>query len=526
MNIRDRILLRLNQPQNIFVAFLRFLNVKYTSLYSNQYYNDHPDKYNFYGISRMLSEYNVENMGVRFIDRAKSLKEIDTPFLAHAGNEFVVVIEKTTEHVSYLWHDKMITLTFDKFLEIWSGTAIIAEADENSVEPNFYLNRKRDFFFFIEYFVIALTLFALFFYFYGIKNEIKWVAVMFVNLIGLVAAALLLLKQLKVQGQFIDNICSLLLTHSDCNTILDTKASKLFNLISWSEIGTGYFLTNIFLMMFARELLPTMFILNLLTLPYTLWSVGYQKFVAKQWCALCLIVQCMLWMIFFAGLFYGLFPTILNGGKILFLSAFYLFFILGINISTRFLSDLIKNKNVYYELKSLKYRDDIFLSLLKKELYCDSYRVSSTILFGNTQSGNIITIISNPHCNPCAMMHSRVNVMSDKNQCGIQYVFTSFSTELDESCLYLIALYQQYTIGEFTGILKEWFDYGKLNRHTFYRKYPVDITSETVLNEYDRHKNITDKLNVISTPTIFFNGYRLPDIYKIEDLEYFLNVKL
>lgn len=526
MNIQKKILYIFNRPQNIFVTFLRLLNVKCTNWYSNQFYNDYPDKYNFYGLSRMLAEYNVKNVGIRVKDKKQSLTVLDTPFIAHVGNDFVVVNKMTGDRVYYLWHDKQISIVLDKFLNIWSGSVLIADVDENSGEPNYESNRKQELFVFLERGVIVFAIIYMLFYFYNIYGgEIAFGLLLLMNFIGGIVSGLLLLKQLKIQGKYIDNICSLLLPHSDCNSILEGKATKLFNILSWSEIGFGYFVSNIFIMLFLPDLFLVIPVLNIFTLPFTFWSVWYQKFVAKQWCALCLVVQCILWSIFFVNLFFGLFLFIDNWLGLLFVCNLYMLIVLSINLSARFLSNMIKNENVSYELKSLKSNKDVFLFLLKKGVYCDFYKLSSNILFGDLQSVNMITVITNPHCNPCAMMHKRINSMINSNKCCIQYVFTSFSEELDESCLFLIALYQQRTIGDFTKILTEWFEFGKFDSGSFYQRYPVNITTDMVLGEYDKHKKMINMLNVVSTPTILFNGYRLPEFYKIEDLGYFSNVK-
>ncbi len=41
---------------------------------------------------------------------------------------------------------------------------------------------------------------------------------------------------------------------------------------------------------------------NLLCLPFTFWSIWYQKFRARVWCTLCVSVQCSLWLLFFCYL--------------------------------------------------------------------------------------------------------------------------------------------------------------------------------------------------------------------------------
>ena len=44
---------------------------------------------------------------------------------------------------------------------------------------------------------------------------------------------------------------------------------------------------------------------NLICLPFSFWSVWYQKIRAHAWCTLCLCVQSMLWLLFFCYLFGG-----------------------------------------------------------------------------------------------------------------------------------------------------------------------------------------------------------------------------
>ena len=49
--------------QNTFVTLLDLLKVKHTEEFSNRYFNEHPHKYNLFGLSKMLSDYGAENAG-------------------------------------------------------------------------------------------------------------------------------------------------------------------------------------------------------------------------------------------------------------------------------------------------------------------------------------------------------------------------------------------------------------------------------------------------------------------------------
>jgi len=54
--------------QNTFTAFLDLLKVKHTKEFSDRYFNEHPHKYNLFGLSKMLSDYGVENAGTRMLN--------------------------------------------------------------------------------------------------------------------------------------------------------------------------------------------------------------------------------------------------------------------------------------------------------------------------------------------------------------------------------------------------------------------------------------------------------------------------
>ena len=62
---------------NILTSFLKALHVKYTSDYAEKLYEEHPHKYNLYGLSKMLEEYGIANAGVRIND--KNIHSLETP---------------------------------------------------------------------------------------------------------------------------------------------------------------------------------------------------------------------------------------------------------------------------------------------------------------------------------------------------------------------------------------------------------------------------------------------------------------
>jgi len=72
-----------------FTVFLDLLGVKYTGSFSSEYFNEHPHKYNLYGLSKMLSDYGVENAVIRVAGKEQALPDIKIPFIALFGGDGV-----------------------------------------------------------------------------------------------------------------------------------------------------------------------------------------------------------------------------------------------------------------------------------------------------------------------------------------------------------------------------------------------------------------------------------------------------
>ena len=117
---------------------------------------------------------------------------------------------------------------------------------------------------------------------------------------------------MHIHSQYADKICSLF-SKKDCNNVLESEAAKLWGVFGWSEIGLGYFASNVLIAIFVPKAISILALINILALPYSFWSVWYQKVKARQWCPLCLIVQVLLWSIFVLNLLFGFIQPSLFG---------------------------------------------------------------------------------------------------------------------------------------------------------------------------------------------------------------------
>ena len=290
---------KMKNRQNPFITLLDLLKVKHTNDFSNKYFNEHPHKYNLFGLSKMLSDYGVENVATKIADKEKDIAAIETPFIAHFGGDFAVVHKVEEDKVSFLWRANEHVLPVSEFSEAWTGIILLAESSEQSIEPDYKEHKKKVRLNFLKEAALlsACSLILLLTFIHQIQlfsNSVtqlfNYSIILFLNLAGVYISYLLLLKQMHVQSQYADKICSLF-KQNDCNHVLESKAAKLWGIFGWSEIGLGYFSANVLALLFFPASISCIALINILTLPYSFWSVWYQRTKAKQWCVLCLFVH-------------------------------------------------------------------------------------------------------------------------------------------------------------------------------------------------------------------------------------------
>lgn len=514
---------------NILTAMLQHLGVKYTSEYANKLYNEHPYKENMFGLSMMLSTYGIKNMGIRV--KKEDIDKLPVPFVAHLNDQFATVYKVKNRRIHYAIGEIDMTINEEIFREMWTGTVLIAEASPEPQEPNYKSNLKKQILHQWQR-ILCITMIAICFILTYKANKLyddpETTIMLCLNLIGVYIGYLLVLKQMHIQSKYADKVCTLL-KRGDCNNILESSAAKLFGIVSWSELGLCYFSTNIFILLVFPNLLPYYALINICVLPYSLWSIWYQKYRAKQWCPLCLCVQVLFWMIFAGNFYWGWIVNLdFKAEDIVWICVIYSSPYLILDIAIPNIERARQATYTTQAMNSIKMRDDVFSTILKQQTHYTIDKNTSQILLGNKESDILITILTNPHCEPCADMHRKIHTLLQDvgDKICIQYIFTSFSNEFETSNKFLIAIYLYKPIEEATNIYEKWYRDKKYKKESIFEEYSLDLQSEEVIAENNKHYLWKEKNKLHATPTVLFNGYYLPDTYKIEDIKYFTNLKI
>lgn len=510
--------------QSLFLRYVKSLGVAHTSEYTERIFQEHPYKYSLYGLSKLLAKYHVPNEALRLKDKSV-ISSMDVPFIAEASHDLVIVKRVDNGQVCYDWYGEDITLPTDEFMRMWTGVVLIAHPDALSAEPEYALHKKAHDVERMKRIAIFVCLIGLLTYL-GIENAVfsSWVLCLMAlsNVVGAYLSYLLLQKQLHIQSDTADRICNLW-KKSSCNNVLETPAAKLLGSVGWSEVGFAYFTTNVAVCFLCPSWVGYLGGLSVLSLVYAAWSIWYQAVKARSWCPLCLLVQGVFVVQAIVSFSYSyqqwrdVWHSFIDI-EVVVLFICYALFLLLLNRLTSQLADTDQAVQWKYKYNSLKAREDVFHALQVNQPVYDISEASS-LFFGKADASKTITVFSNPYCNPCAMMHKRLNGLLEED-CRVQYVFTYFSEELSNVNKYIIAAYQTLGAEKAWNLLTAWYDGGKSQRDDFFKKLHLTIESTLVEQEFHRHEAWRELTHFNATPTLLVNGQQLTAPYQVEDLFY------
>lgn len=410
------------------ICFLRLLKVNVNNTTVDETLQNHPDWPTFLSLSDSLTKWNIPN-GVGKTDGTE-IDQIPTPFIAHTNNQEapLAIVTTVTDNtiVYYLKNpNKTNTESREDFLKKWNGVYLIAEPNEHSGETNYEANKRKAFFNSLVPVCAIITIIAISFLFLykniGVADSSLSVTGIYLQYIlllaGIAVATLLLWYEIDKNNPLLQKVCTGI-TNGNCNAILTGKQSKVFEWLSWSEVGFFYFTGGLLLMIFMHEKsLSILAWLNILALPYPVFSIYYQWRVAKQWCVLCLAVQALLVLgginVIASGFLFPL-PNL----SVSFLLSAALLYLLPVFIwytCKPFVLQLQQGKNTKREYLRIKFNTEIFETLLRKQKQITIPTDGLGIDLGNPGATNTLIKVCNPYCGPCAKAHPKIEELLEQN---------------------------------------------------------------------------------------------------------------
>lgn len=467
----------------------------------------------------------------------EGLLESRKPAIVHwkAENEekFVLVIEVTPESVTYYdaTNQKTTIISKDDFCKFWTGALILSEKkeDQKAAVSNTAIR---------AFWVYGLVLVAILIVFItGYRNSSGAVSIIFAvfllffKIAGVWITAYIIRHEAGFFNLPFDNFCNKL-EFFDCNKVLDSNASKLFNKFPLSDIGLVYFSTGFFAILISvlsgihNEILLFLFNIAVGVIPFVLFSILYQKFIVKKWCPLCLSVM---GLVVLENLLFLLYP-----GKTITIT--YSLFLGYLFLTSMLLSipmvlsykNLINAQGDAFRQKlqnlQLKRNPAVIVSLFNNQKKTEIPQTHS-IVIGNQESPLVITTLLSPLCKPCKRIVLEIlKLIKNYPESFLwQIRFDGIEKEVYNPINRIQLHIKQLCDNEQDDsakiqIIKDW--YSRQSFQWFAERYPIDkIAPETIVGLAEQI-NDNARLNVTRVPILWINNRMLPQEYAVLDIPF------
>ena len=525
--------------------FCDHLNIKITATTLQKELVQHPDYPSLAAVGDVFNRYKLLNEAIKI--PVEYLDQVPVPFIAHIKGDkashdlFAPVYLFNKDNVGLYNSERKVIeqIPAAQFASVYKGAVLVVEPAPGAGEKD-YANKLR-----AEnrnHLYKALTVLAMpvvvilsCLYAWLSFPEASMIApVLFTvfTLAGSVVSGLLLWNEFDRDNPLIRQLCSFG-KNTDCLSVLDSSASKIGG-VSWSVIGFVYFITmQLSLLaggMVNAATLQVLSWMNVLALPYTVFSVYYQWRIAKQWCVLCLCIQAIL-LLQFATAWWGGFPIGISRTTLLYAALLTVgtSFIIVAAIVFGFGSVFKKareNKDQLIALQRLKHDPRVFNALLSRQKSIRQSPDGLGIIIGNPDAKNKLIKVCSPYCEPCSKVHPKVEeLVYNNDNLQLQILFTASGEETDRKTLpveHLLALASKQDHQLIEQALNDWYSAPVKDYNTFSAKYPLNGEVEKQNEKVRAMRRWCEDMNISFTPTFFINGQQLPEIYSVEDLKYFL----
>lgn len=489
----------------------------------------HPDFPNLLSVTDSLSKWNIPNLATRL--NSDQLRDIPLPALAFVhirGGILAPIKSVSSDTIEWLdtvkgWQKEPI----DEFQRKWSGIAVLVEPSQQSGETDYIKNIRKHrkdslrlpFILGCVLICLALTI-GLNWQSFTSITELTGILIA-TKLIGSLITSFLLWQSLDRENPFLQSICHFG-SRSNCNSILQSNAANVTSWLTWSEVGFFYFTGGLFTIIFGlmsgnHAITDHMFLLSATALPYTLYSIYYQGFVARQWCMLCLATQIVLWSEFLAFIIFSepkfqLPPTADTALQIALAN------LIPITLWAILKKPLSGSMLVYglqRELQRTKFNEVYIKAIFNAEDKMPPLLGEMrTLNIGSKTPKNTITVVTNPLCGPCAKVHAELTRLIDTHSdVAIQFIFIGPPPAMDIARILFSA--PQENVHE---TMDSWYSNIRQNAQMWINKHSYEVVGAEISKQLHLHSRWCEFATINATPILYINSIKLPTAFSVSEL--------
>ena len=172
------------------------------------------------------------------------------------------------------------------------------------------------------------------------------------------------------------------------------------------------------------------------------------------------------------------------------------------------------------DLKRFKNNPNLFLSLLHKQAEMPFVPTNMhTINFGNPNAEHTLTMVTNTFCQPCAKTHKIIEGILEGNESlNCQVVFLASNMPYDKRGI-VAKLIMSLPINQQAEALSHWYENEERSIEKWQKQLSVVIENKNTDITISQHQVWCEMAKIEATPTLFFDGYKMPELYRIGDLK-------
>lgn len=240
----------------------------------------------------VLNHFGIENYPIQVDENLENLSSLPIRFITKTKeNSAFVMVTKREGAINLTYEDfTSKKLTEQEFLKIWDGKLLIVEAPAREIG----LASGTRLSLIISALGVSVLLGLVFWNLNGLLERLH----LLLALSGLFVGVLILNKRFGGMSSLLDKVCHFT-SKNDCDKVINsTEISLPFNL-ELGDLAVTYFAAHVvsWIVSAASGIdISLLFYLAILTIPITLFSLYYQKYVVRSWCTLCLAIVGTLWL--------------------------------------------------------------------------------------------------------------------------------------------------------------------------------------------------------------------------------------
>lgn len=415
----------------------------------------------------------------------------------------------------------------------WSGIVLYPELNskwENATNNRYLKVEKNNKI--VYTFITLIALLLLFYSSYNTDNKYLTFIFGLLSISGFIFSLQLISSELGNQSQIIKDFCGAV-SSGGCEKVLQSSYAKGLFGITLADMAIIYFASQYIVYIisfFYLSYINAIILFSFFGLFVSFISIYIQALKIKQYCTLCLCIGAILITQFIIilctyrinSLLIHNLLSLIDNGFLLFIITSLIGFLILLPIKNT-IKLFKKNELKIIEFKKWKLNSSIFLNQWKIEKPIDTEEWENDLILGNKNAPDLITVACNLYCEPCARTHKKLDelLVKYKHIVKIQLRLLCYHDDINNIKTISVdkILQQSFEINntlELQEMVNDWFYLMDLKKWSLKWKRKSKIDTTTLIY---KHSMWMIKNSVTKTPTIFWNGRKIPDCYTLEDFE-------